>query len=323
MIGQEGADAQGGNLTHSTDEPEQAPGGHADVATDPPPEDPVFEAVPVAREAAAMYCREIPYKDYKCDWYHGFWMYLRAMGISKASGGQAGFLVTRLRELARGGESPRVLITGSVDYSMPSHALWAYDAEGATQELTLLDICETPLALTRWYAERHGRTVETRCQDILTFAPDRQFDVAMTNSFFGSFSPELRPRLFESWARILRPGGKLVFSNRLRPDAVGLNQFSADDTNVFCDTVMSEITKLPAHLREDLDSIAAAARTYAERFISHPLRTTDEVEQLLAAAGFRIDVLEVAHHGGRSSRAVSGPSINQQADYVRVMATRR
>jgi SAM-dependent methyltransferase len=289
----------------------------------PPPEDPVFECVPVARQAAAEHCREIPYKAYKCDWYHGFWMYLRAMGISKASGGQADFLVAALRDLARTGNYPRVLITGSVDYSMPSHALWAYQSEAAAQDLMVTDICETPLAVSRWYAERQGASLSTERADVLAYQPAQAFDVAMTNSFFGSFAPEYRPRLFESWARVIRPGGKLVFTNRLRPSGPDVTLFSPEDTAVFCETVRREAASLPPPLGDDLDGIAAAARTYCERFVSYPLRTSEEVERYLIDAGFGIDVLEVAHHGGRTSGAVSGPSINQRADYVRVIATRR
>jgi SAM-dependent methyltransferase len=316
---------QGGTLAQPPAEKNATPPDHrsAAPADPPPPEDPVLEAVPVGRRAAATHCREIPYEEYKCDWYHGFWLYLRAMGISKASGGQADFLVSTLRQLARAGESPRVLISGSVDYSMPSHALWAYEAEGAPQDLTLVDICETPLVLTRWYAERYGRSVSTVRSDILEYSPERLYDVAMTNSFLGSFAPEFRPRLFESWARVLRPGGKLIFTNRLRPTATGLNQFSEADTAVFCDEVMREAATLPESLRQDLDWIAASARAYCRRFVSHPLKTTEELERFLKEASFRIDQLEVVHHGGRATGPVSGPSINQRADYARVIATRR
>jgi SAM-dependent methyltransferase len=244
------------------------------------------------------------------------------MDISKASGGQTDFLVPALREFARAGDLPRVLITGSVDYSMPSHALRAYELEEASQQLTLVDICETPLALTRWYAARHGADVRTERSDILDYHPSQPFDVAMTNSFLGSFAPEFRPRLFESWARVLRPGGKLIFTNRLRPNATGFNQFSPADTTAFCETVINEAKALPSALRQDLNWIAAAARTYCERFLSHPLRTTEELERYLLRAGFRIDHLEVVHHGGRESAQVTGPSTNQRADYARVIATR-
>jgi hypothetical protein len=86
---------------------------------------------------------------------------------------------------------------------------------------------------------------------------------------------------------------------------------------------MSEAKALPPSLRQDLDWIAASARTYCERFLSHPLRTTEELERYLKGAGFRIDMLEVVHHGGRESTQVTGPSINQRADYARVIATRK
>jgi SAM-dependent methyltransferase len=117
-----------------------------------------------------------------------------------------------------------VLVSGSADYSMPAHALWAYRAEAAPLQLVVVDRCETPLALSRWYAEPtkaaiHGTTLSTQRADILDHEGAEPVDVIFTNSFLGSFAPEQRPRLAAAWRRLLRPGGRLVFTNRLRPGA--------------------------------------------------------------------------------------------------------
>jgi SAM-dependent methyltransferase len=205
---------------------------------------------------------------------------------------------------------------------MPSHALWAYQQERVSQELTVMDVCETPLFLTRWYAERQGVSVATACSDVLEYEPDMTFDVAMTNSFLGSFAPDRRPALFASWARVLRPGGKLLFTNRIRPDAEGISRFGPEEIEAFCQTVERGATNLPPQLGADIDWIASSARTYAERYFSYPVTSTEEIVQLLEAAGFYVDRLQVAHHGGRPGGPVSGPTTNQSADYARVLATR-
>ena len=80
------------------------------------------------------------------------------MGLTKTSGGQGGFLAEHLRALARTGDAPRVLVSGSADYSMPAHALWSYQIQGAPLQLDVVDRCETPLVLSRWYAARYGAT---------------------------------------------------------------------------------------------------------------------------------------------------------------------
>src|ERR1700682_5975440 len=99
------------------------------------PEEPLVESAPLAHRLAQTHCRPLPATGEDCAWYHGFWQYLRLMGLAKTSGGQGAFLVETLRGLAGAGQSPRVMVSGSADYSMPAHALWAYRREGATLQL--------------------------------------------------------------------------------------------------------------------------------------------------------------------------------------------
>ena len=102
-----------------------------------------------------------------CTWYHGTWQYLRALGVSKTAGGHATFLTDSLRSLVAGGDVRRVLISGSADDAMTLIALEAFRDATVRPELTLIDLCETPLALSRWSAERLGGTVATHRTDIL------------------------------------------------------------------------------------------------------------------------------------------------------------
>jgi len=287
--------------------------------------EPLPESAPLARELATAHCRPVPATGEDCAWYHGFWQYLRLMGLTKTSGGQAAFLVETLRGLARTSDFPRVLVSGSADYSMPAHALWAYRAEGAPLRLAVLDRCETPLALSRWYAERQGATVITQCADVLEYEGAEPVDVVFTNSFLGSFDPASRPRLVAAWRRMLRPGGALLFSNRLRPRAAAaVLGFDAEQARVFAETARREAESLRATLGLDPDDAARRAQVYAERYRSHPVRSVEEIAGLLEAGGFAVDHLEVTTNPGREGRGpVSGPSMAERADYARVIATRR
>jgi len=292
--------------------------------TTPSLDEPLVETAPLAQRLARQHCRTDPSTGEDCAWYHGFWQYMRVMKVAKISGGHVDFLVDALRALAGAGGFPRVLVSGSADYSMPAHVLSAYRQGGATLDLCVVDRCETPLALTRWYAARLGAPVTGYVSDILDFESAQPFDVVMTNSLLGYFDLLERARLFASWARLLRPGGKLILTNRIRPGAgyepVG---FTADQARVFCEAVRGEAERWRDVFGFDPDDVVRWAAAYAQRFCSIPVRSDTEVLDLLRANGFSIDRLDTAIAAGRTEGgAVSGPTTAERADYVRVVATR-
>ena len=289
----------------------------------PPVDEPLAESAPLAHRLASEHCRKHPATGEDCAWYHGFWQYMRAMNIAKTSGGHVDFLVEALRSAARGGFA-RVLVSGSADYSMPAHALWAYREEGASLDLEVVDLCETPLALTRWYAARVGARVAGHRSDILGFEGAQPYDVVMTNSFLGYFDLPSRTRLFARWARLLRPGGRLIVTNRIRP-GVGYEPvgFTAEQAQVLRDTVRREAQRWREVFAFDPEEVARWAEAYAARFRSVPVRSSAEVLELLRNHGFRIDCFDTAAAAGRGEGgAVSGPTTAEAADYVRVVATR-
>jgi SAM-dependent methyltransferase len=292
--------------------------------TFPSLEEPLIESAPLARQFARRYCVKDPATTVDCVWYHSFWQYMRVMKVAKTSGGHVAFLVEALRDLARSGRYARVLVSGSADYSMPAHVLSAYQQEGATADLHVLDRCETPVALTRWYTARLGMTITGYVYDILDFESARSFDVVMTNSFLGYFDPQKRGQLFARWARLLRPGGRLILTNRIRAGAgyepVG---FTADQARVFCETVRREAERRRDARNLDPDDMVRLAAAYAERFRSIPVRSDTEVVDLVRANGFSIERLDTAIVTGRTDGgAVSGPSTAERADYMRLVATR-
>src|SRR5690242_4740998 len=169
----------------------------------------------VARRLAMEHCRQTGSGD--CSWYHGVWQFFRALGVTKTAGGSAAYFDEALRSLAAQGSTRRVLISGAADDAMSLVAFSAFRAVSRPLELTVVDLCETPLALARWSAREHGADVTTHRSDILGFDRAAEFDLVMTNSFLGEFDAAARTQLFARWAALLRPGGKILFSNRLRP----------------------------------------------------------------------------------------------------------
>jgi SAM-dependent methyltransferase len=217
-----------------------------------------------------------------------------------------------------------VLVSGSADYSMPAHVLAAFAREGAAVDLTVVDRCETPLYLSHWYGERVGIPIATVRSDILTYRSATPFDVVLTNSFLGNFDAASRPALVRAWRELLRLGGALLFTNRLRPHAEASPvTFSTKQRDDFCEAARREGKRWQAVFGFDPEHVATWARIYAERFVSFPLRSADEIIALLRDERLSVAYVNVVIASPRPGGAsLSGPSLAEKAEYVQVRATR-
>jgi SAM-dependent methyltransferase len=187
--------------------------------------------------------------------------------------------------------------------------------------VTVVDICETPLALNRWYAERVGISIATVCSDILDFADSAPFDAICTHSFLGQFPPEERERLIATWRRLLRPRGIAITVNRVRPRAdSGPVSFAPAQASALRDAIISLTASMPATLGLDAAALVRAAEEYARRQRPYPVRSLDEIRGLFEDNGFAIERLSCAPVPGSERHAVRGPTVSAGADYASVIA---
>lgn len=281
-------------------------------------------SAPLALREARRLCLRDPESDEDCSWYHGIWQYLRLLDIVSAANKHAGFFEDALAPLARDGASPRILISGTADYSLSAQVLWIYGRAAANAAMTVLDICETPLFLSRWYAERIGARIETRACDVIGFSADRPFDVVCTHSFFGRFAPERRPSLIAAWRRLLRPGGKVVTVNRVRSAARDERvRFTGKQSDDLITRALAAAEARPRGFDLDRDTLIAEVRRFIGGKASHPMRSPEELRRLFEDGGFALDRFEFAGpetdpQGGLST----GPSVFSKSDYVKLVATR-
>lgn len=265
-----------------------------------------------------------------CDWYHGTWPFLRALGLIKRAGGQADFLDGAIDAAIDRGGTRRVLISGAADDEMGAIVQSAFRRRDSALDLTVLDRCPTPLARTRLRLKHEGKENDEGTQlttvsaDILGYESLQPFDLLLANSFLGYFPRATWPTLFDRWAKLLRPGGLLALSQRLRPDAPeGPTGFDAESAQAFCSSA-----RRAAELRQDELGIEPAhierwVADYASRLQTWALRDADEVRAPLRAAGFEIERLEISSFAGLPGMtSMQGPTSANPADYLRVVAVR-
>jgi SAM-dependent methyltransferase len=246
------------------------------------------------------------------------------MGLSTSPARFADFYRAAFARALADGGAARILVSGAADLDMLSQVDLACAATAVTAEIRVIDLCETPLALCRWYAERRGLRVATERSDVLSYAPAAPFDVVCSDSFLGQFPPPTRERLIARWASLLRPGGSVITVNRLRPDADPMRrvEFSAEQARAFVEAVRRGAAKIPPAARPPLEEISAEAARYARRQGAWPLRSAAELEALFARGGFEIARLEVAPIAGEAP-GTTAPTVAGGAPYARIEARLR
>jgi hypothetical protein len=270
------------------------------------PEEPLAESAGLAWKLAPELCWRDPRSGERCAWYHGVWQLLRWLGLITSVRTNAEFFVRAFMELARRGGFRRVLVCGTADYGMLAHVLHGFRSAGVEPEVTVLDRCETPLVLCRWYAARAGAAVETFRSDVLDWAPPRTFDVVCNHSFLGPFPAEARPELAARWRAWLRPGGALVTEQTVKPAHPDRpNRFSPAEAEAFVARAVGEARRREAELPLPIADFERAVRLYTDRRVRTPVRSPEELLAPLRAAGF---VLAQSESGGERERAIDRPA---------------
>ena len=281
-------------------------------------DEPLAESAPLAQELSKR-CRIGP-DGVSCAWSHGLWQYLRLLGLVTSPSHQAEFYRAAFARLAV--PSPRVLVSGAADYSMLAVVLAACRSSGAEPAVTVIDVCETPLALSRWYAARASAAIETHAADIRDFTAREPFDVVCSDNFFGRFPRAERPAVAARWASLLRRDGVAVTVNRIRAEGgEGPVRFSSAQASAFVETVR-QAARASAALSALGEQIADRAAAYAQRHFTYPMSSAEELRGDFESAGFAVEQLDTASAAGGNRQASSGPSVRGFQSYARLVARR-
>jgi len=286
--------------------------------------DPVLESAEQMAAIAPVACVD-GYGGHRCSWYHGAWQYLRLFDMVSSPSWHEDFyrkqLLHLLNEHAHGdqqagqseavrpedfetaGNHPRVLITGTADYSMLAYVIEAWRrteaavAEGLPDpEIDVLDICPTPLLACRWYAKNIAKyPISTHEVDIRNESMVRRllddrgsYHVIATDAFLTRFDHLEAKQVLENWWKLLAPGGQVITTVRLHSE--DLPGDGPDEVTEFAMRARESARRWKLQLRSSIDEICDDAREYARRITSTDFGGADEVKDLILGAGF--DIIE-------------------------------
>ena len=292
------------------------------VSSDPfPDRDLLALSAPLTARLAPELCRRDPDSGESCAWLHGFWQCLRLARLAATPDRHAAFYGGALGAIDA--DSPRALVSGAADYCML--ACVGHVLQGRGAQIVVIDSCETPLRLNRWYAERAVLDIETQRCSVLDFAPGTAFDVICTHSFFGQFSHVERPRLVAAWHRLLRPGGKVITAHPLRPSGADEpNRFTPRQEQVFREQVAAHTARFAGLLGIQPAEVLSLGERYLRARYGYPVRSGEELAALFEGAGFEIERLTCEAPAADAPPGSGGPGLrNPEVQYAHLIARRR
>jgi hypothetical protein len=284
-------------------------------------EEPLAISAPLVWACAPRLCPDDP-DGRDCLWYHRVWQYLRLLNVITTVRTNTDFLLEVFRDHARSGRFSRVLVSAAADYSMLAHLAHAYRAEGAPLHVTFVDRCGTAVFLNRWYADRYGVDLRAHECDVLAYRSSEPFDLVCTHNFLGRFVRERRNELIALWHDQLRVGGRVVTTQRIRPNATYARyRYSPDQARALATRVRRVASDHSGQLGVTPEQLSEAVYAYALRKGANVIQSRNEIRDAFLSGGFEIDRDD---DGGFEERVRDRPSSPAGKDTfrMRLVATR-
>lgn len=285
------------------------------------PDEPLAISAPLAWQYAQQMC----HKDTtgaSCLWNHGLWQLLRLMRLAGTAANRSGFYQRTLREFMGSNPAPHILVSGTADYAMLAQIALAAQRTGAAPTVTVVDICETPLHLNRWYADRSNIKINTVCSDMLEFEAESPFDMICTDSFLGRFPHARWPEVAARWQALLRPGGRLLTASQLRPSS-GQERLVFDESQIiaFRKKVLDSAPQ-PLQAGFTREDLFEAVTQYCRNQSNYPLRSETHLRSLLENAGFNIDEMPSVISASIGYKGFGAPTVSSGGKFLCIVATR-
>lgn len=253
-------------------------------------EEPMVQTAPLMDLLSSAVCSGSYMAEEDCSWYHGVWQYLRVFDLVSTPTWHPELYIPKLSQLAKNGKKSKILISGTADYSTLAHVLWAFDSKKQECEVTVVDLCQTPLIMCQWYGRKTNHKIKTVQSNILLFGENGYFDAVVTDAFLTRFNKVERSKIIKHWSELLSPGGQVITTIRIHGDNTSDKILAKpDQVDIFRSRALQQAKRWQDFLPLSPEELAVKAQRYAERMISNSVLSADEIRSEFEKNGFLID----------------------------------
>lgn len=186
---------------------------------------------------------------------------------------------------AAAGRAPSVLIAGAADTAilklvMDAALVAGGEAMARGLAITVVDLCETPLAICRDYAARHGLSIETAVADLGAWVPGRRFGLVAMHGVLPFFPEGRRLDMLRRIAGWAEPDGFVLSACQIAESSPRAEAEAQTAGRIA--TLDAHIASAGAPAGVDIEALRARIRRGVQLRRSHPRLFADEA----AAAAF-------------------------------------
>ncbi|WP_420860235.1 class I SAM-dependent methyltransferase [Marivivens marinus] len=233
--------------------------------------------------------------NHRCAPYHKMWSMVRLVESDGALPAGQPFFARQAMECARGG-NVHVLLSGGADTGIMALAVEEPLRKGVSVRITAVDRCRTPLEQMRLYGAAMGVPVDQFACTLDQIPAGIDADAIFGHSILSFIPDEARSAVFTAWAGALRPGGRVVLSQRLTPvnDTYQRRRPPKDieDRRQTLAAQLDELGDLPAVASKD-ELLGAAVDFWQVGIAGHDV-TEAQIRDHSAAAGLIVRQVEEA-----------------------------
>ena len=209
-----------------------------------------------------------------CFWYHGYWMVLRYLGMVSNPFWHESFYCDAINKYNL--YKSNILIAGTADFSMPFLC-----AKTGCENITVYDICKTPLCICERVSAKLGYSWKTKQQDICK-CDDEKFSAVLNDAFISRFKD--KQEVLNGISNSLIEGGYYITSLKKQSK-------TADDVidqlkKEFVNQASTRFNQCKG-LFPDFD-IVSIAETYVKNMASYPIVDEKEAYSLFEECNFNI-----------------------------------
>ena len=185
-----------------------------------------------------------------CRGYHQAWPLLQVLQLISGLSVERKEIVQHLQQRNNDLKVKSVLIAATADFGLLSVLHEAFGETIKDIDVTVVDMCQTPLNLCSAYATQMGFEIETIQENLMYFDKEKKYDVIIGHSILSFIMPNDRYDFIDNLTSHLTSNGQIFLYQSIRPDKVNeILKFDKKETVQWIENAMVAYHKFKNRLQ--------------------------------------------------------------------------